>query len=641
MLTVDGHQPTGRARAADASWAPSGDVEEGRAARALALGAGLALAAVHTWLAWGYMPGFWGDSGILYHQVERFATGEVPYRDFMLTSPPFALWVVGLGARVMGTDLASIWTVTSLVFAGAVVAFWWYASALVPRRFLVPVTLIGVLFAIGLAQIAGMPLPMGGYILAAPVGGLALLLAVGLGVRRGLDGGPMACFGVGALCGVCLITKQDFWAPALLIASIVGALQFAHRRLARAAAVAGGLVAVVTGAVAVVAAQAGWHHVPGVLTGYGLAGGSLARGLPSWELLTVEALALFVLAAGVAVAWLVGGGGVSARRLFLFSSGATMALTTLYAFMSYRVALGVWETGLPPWATTLQAMADRAASPVRFGALALQHLAVQWGRHVFPAVLPVTVGLLVVWRRRRLPRKTAVLLLLLLAVCAAARVRRAFEHTEWFHVLLEFPIYALAAQALLREHADRVLRLVLPGLMVLAIGLHWVFGRGPFTRGGPQPAVRTERGVIHQRPNEVADYAFMSRVLNRADPTGRRPVFSFGHNGGFAYFLGRSNPTPLTSGLSVSTIPVDSAVTLLSTAEPRPFLIYTSVYERYPVPIGVDPGAWEQRMGPNHRIPDIPHFERIRAGCSEIGHTGPKEQPFFVVYDCAQPEDTP
>lgn len=613
---------------------------EGRGAArrqaAVALGALLAVAALHAWLVRGYVSAFWGDSGVLLHQVDRFAHGEMPYRDFMLTAPPFGLWLVGTGARLLGSDLAAVWTLTTAVFFGIGVAYWWYAAALVPGRHLGAVSVAGLLLAVSFAQLGGQALPLGSYLLAAPVGGLVLLLAAAIALRWGEEGNLVALAAIGVLTGLCVIAKQDFWPPAFVLMVMVGGVQVVRGNRLGAFLMVLGTAVVVAGGAGIVAAQAGPDHLRRILTGYGLADRGLSRALPSWELLTLDGIMLALTVAAVAlVLALTGVGAARARRVLASALGTAAGLTGLWVLMAVRVAERVREAGLPTWHTAIESLARRTSGD-RFWAGLFSHLHTELGHHFFPVLLPIAALVVVWWQRRRLRGRQAVLLAALLAFCLAARVRRGFEYTEWFQILLELPVYVYLGLAVLEERAGRVIGLLLAATLLSGAYFYWDLGRGPLTRRGPFPAIETARGVIHQPASGVADYRFFRDLLDRLDPSGTRPVFSFGHNGALAYYLRRPNPTPLTSGFTVSPIAPDSALRLLRASDPPPFLIYNPVYVRVSAPAGVDPRRWQQLRGPDHRVQDVKYFERAAEGCARVGFTGPPARPFFEVYDCAR-----
>lgn len=88
-----------------------------------ALAAALALAALHTWAVWGYTGLFWGDHGLWLPQDERFAGRQLPYRDFQWNPPPAGLCLVGGAARLVGTSVPAVSSITAASFFRVVTLF--------------------------------------------------------------------------------------------------------------------------------------------------------------------------------------------------------------------------------------------------------------------------------------------------------------------------------------------------------------------------------------------------------------------------------------------------------------------------------------------------------------------------------------
>ena len=151
----------------------------------------LTLLAVHAIAVWGYTGVFRGDHGRWLHEVERFAQGEVPYRDFQWHFPPLALWIVGGLARFFGTDLLPVYLITSVLAAllVAVVVFYFREVRSPTYTLLLAAS---ILLAVTYVQTSGPPLPAGAYVPAAPVGVLCLTISAVLFLRAwnsGASGG--------------------------------------------------------------------------------------------------------------------------------------------------------------------------------------------------------------------------------------------------------------------------------------------------------------------------------------------------------------------------------------------------------------------------------------------------------------------
>src|SRR5512143_79379 len=103
-----------------------------RASHRRALAALLTLLAFHTWATWGYTSSFYGSASSWMHEVERFASGEVPYRDFTWPFPPLAIWIVGGAARFLGTDVTALSAITLAVAILMYLAFHRVVSKVAP-----------------------------------------------------------------------------------------------------------------------------------------------------------------------------------------------------------------------------------------------------------------------------------------------------------------------------------------------------------------------------------------------------------------------------------------------------------------------------------------------------------------------------
>ena len=127
----------------------------------------------------------------------------------------------------------------------------------------------------------------------------------------------------------------------------------------------------------------------------------------------------------------------------------------------------------------------------------------------------------------------------------------------------------------------------------------------------------------------------LKAMLDAADPSGQRPLFVFGRSGGYNYFLGRPNPTPLTHGFHISNARSDEVIASL----------------RMTAPLLVDRGGGAIRRveSPTGRpfltrweAPLVTVTSSAKTGRSSIRspglrHAGPgaaQEKALYTVYDC-------
>ena len=67
------------------------------------------------WITWSFISVFYGDYGLWMHEVDRVASGQVPYRDFSWEYPPLALMLDALAARWFSDNIAVLFTLSAIV----------------------------------------------------------------------------------------------------------------------------------------------------------------------------------------------------------------------------------------------------------------------------------------------------------------------------------------------------------------------------------------------------------------------------------------------------------------------------------------------------------------------------------------------
>ena len=246
----------------------------------------------------------------------------------------------------------------------------------------------------------------------------------------------------------------------------------------------------------------------------------------------------------------------------------------------------------------------------------------------------------VLWKRAALrndPQFRRVLLLL--GVCMTARLRRLFEGVEWFHFLLELPVYLLVLQLLLRNkerNLERGLRLVHLTFLILGGYAYFRLGRGPLTQHGGWEAVQTPRGVYRMPAAQANDFLSLQARLVGIDPGGERPLFAFGYSGGFNYFLNRPNATPLSQGFLLANAEPIEVVAALKHGQHAPILIDNRAYDRIGVP--VSRLSWDTWEIPTKRVHywrfDRTYFDLLKSGCLQV-NASKTRRPMFTLYDCA------
>jgi hypothetical protein len=596
--------------------------------------------------SWGYIEYFQGDYGRWLGEIERFAKGERPYTGFDWAFPPLSMWLVGSYARLFGADLPSIWVLTSLVTVLISLLFACLVRSIAPRSAWTPITVGGLLLAYAMSTLKSAPLSMGMYTPAAPIGLMFLLAALVLSLKlEDEPGGLLLPFATGALAGLAIITKQDFWLPALVVIGFAAAGSGIRTKGAVTRAVA----ALVGGATPVLLAVA-WltRHgssdiLLGIATGFGHVRYSGPRGLPSQERLTVNALALALLG----LAWLAPQWRSRTARIRLVTVGSVAAvLAAVHLTMTIAIAqrgdggviLGQARSPTEVWLGRVQGL---EWGPL-IGGLNLLRIRVE--QNLLPVLATVAIGLLALWLNRRVTDvRTRRMILFLALFCLAARVRRGFDHMEWFHVLIELPTLGLLLSRIggrTGEPAHRPVAGFMTAMAGAAALIYWDMGVGPGTRTGAQPAIETPRGAVHLTARSRAIYQGMTQLLGRIDPQQARPLFAWPRSQGYNYFFGRPNPTPFTIGLNLTAFEPEKAAEMVLAATPSSIVVMARhVGSLRPSPV-LDLTRWETPRTITVPTADLDRLAPLRTRCARVDNAGRVVDAALLVLDCAEPPRT-
>lgn len=607
--------------------------------------AALAVVAAHTMLVWGYPSLWWGDYGRWLHELDRVAQGATFYRDIYWAFPPLAMWTVGGIARVIGSDVAQVWTVTALIAAAISLVYGAVVARLVSGRTGVLVAATGMLLGAAYSQQQSAPLALGMYTPAAPVAILCLMAQLLAFLRDWERPGVVSAVAVGALGGLGFLAKHDVWFASAWLALAAGVVTAPGResRLARVLAAGGGYAAVAGLGVAVLAAQHGVGALGSIFTGFGHVEEYAGMNLPTAPMLVVDLASFGIAVAAVAAVGVLSGAWRSRTAWVVGAAGLALAVLAMGAWLwkaelveRQMIAGGVPEMTTPferrllPLDATWFSRARRS-----FGALRLEMLS-----HAIPFALPVAALALVLAKRPAGDRQRGwVLVAVLLVACIALRSRRMVAFTEWSSLMLEVPVYAAAVTLLWPAvRRPRMYAMPLGCLALVAVGMRaqWQYGYGLLSGRGVFPALATPHGQVRLHPSVATDLRYIRDLTDAADPSGTRPILAFGYSGGLSYFTGRPSVDPLTHGFRLSLFPTaDSAYRVAATQKERLFVVDNVAYRDAIVAPHFAPWRWMPEMMPNaYQRVDRPLFEQLMAGCRKL--TMPERRSaIFTVYDCA------
>lgn len=578
------------------------------------------LLALHAFLVWGYTGPFWGDLGRWSHEVERFARGELPYRDFQWHFPPLGIWVEGTIAKLAGTSRDALSFVTLALAMVVAIASVLYARRVLQRR---DAWLSSALFvlAISYAQSHGPPLPEGLYTPAALVGSLCIAVAASAFMAFRDAPSIAAARTVALFCGLAVISKQDFWAPAFVLAVSV----LASTRRWDVACLT---LAPIALGIGIIGATAGGHIFLPLLGGFGHIAVTGGRGLPSWERLTVDLFVLTTLVFAHHALVSIARKRILVRQLAI-SAGLAAVLAAVHVYHSLHTILPADGQIPSPTQTALAYPLMHGQSLLR---PSIKWLLVRAAQTPIPVLLAPLLLCVVAMRWRTLPAERKRTLALLLVFALALRTRRAFEGSEWVEFLLAAPVFLATAETVATaspEETRRFRTASLAALTVAALVAYRGYGHGWGTSTYFPNGTRTTRGVMHWEENAVGDYDDLTTTLNSIDPSRTRPLVALGYTGGFNYFLERRNPFPMTQDFYFSAFNADS---VLRARPAKLFLLEVPHFKgrSFEAP-RLDWGHWELgRVATPIDWYDTPRFQKLAAGCARI--TLPHSS--FIVYDC-------
>lgn len=586
--------------------------------------------AVYLFCTWSFIGIWWGDYALWMHEVDRVASGQVPYRDFSWEYPPLALYTYALAARWLGRDVSVLLTVSAALCLGIFVTYGMFARALVDRVLLTLVVAGGLLLSVAYSSIASETLASGMYTPAAPLGGLLMLLSAFTYLTLRDNPRPALAIVLGVLLALAVLTKPDFWLPSACILAFAAVGESNPNRRDRVIVGLAFFVILITG-VALTVSHAGWQNFLAGLSGYSAAHEEAGRMFPSWERIVGQLVLLTGFVLVIVICLRIAGvqPAQALTRTAVALAATATCLVAIYVAGTLVHVRPVVHAGAIIHDPTAAFFAGASDSWPGLIVRALRLLIQRLRLNAWPIFLAPIVLVWLVRRWRSFPdHRLRNLCLFLLCLSVAARARRLFEHVDWYHFLIDIPTALLVlklafpgqAKAVLAASRTLAILWLIAGAfsffdwtLTPALGLPAV-GRPSW---GTPTRVETAHGAVRIPQQDAAAFTEVVRLMDGIDRSRRAPVFSTGNQGPWAYFTGRRNPTPLTYGFSWSNRDPESVVQILLTADPKPIVIDEGTYQT-PVYIFPQPafnlGRWELTYQESyHTRIDRPFYERILA----------------------------
>jgi hypothetical protein len=594
---------------------------------------------IYVWLTWGFIGVWWGDYGLWLHEVDRVASGQVPYKDFAWGYPPLSVYVYGIAARLIGKDISVLLTVSAVICLGIFVCYVAFIRALLDPSLVALVVVGTLLTSVAYSSIESETLAAGMYTPAAPLGGLLLLLAAFAYLRIYKRPHLSTVLSVGLLLALAILTKQDFWIPSVCV---LGFSAFRVYQGRNGILLSGMLIFVFVGVIAlgsVLAARAaGWENLLAGLGNYNVAPEKFGHSFVSWERIVGQVILLGCLSLCVVTCVKL----ANAKLTFSLTKTSYGLITGIVFFVAVYVVFTmghVWPAVHSnaselngPTGNFFAGVTATWPSLIGRSLSLLGHRLRLNGWPIFFA--PIAFLWLITRWRSIADHNLRHLLLFLLCMSIAGRSRRLFEHIDWYNFLFEVPALLLAiklalpAQAKSAYAANRNLAVI-----VLLAGIFsfvdWtltpvlnlpVFNRSSW---GKPKAVETAHGWVRLPQQDVRAFKEMVGLIDSIDPSGVAPIFSIGNQGPWAYYTGRRNPTPLTYGFRLWNQDPNLVLQKLLSEEPKPIVIREGAYQRRQF---VDPqpklvfNRWELIYQEYyHTRLDMPFYERLLAHYEAVG----------------------
>lgn len=154
------------------------------------------------------------DWGRWHHEVDRFTSGEIPYKDFTWQYPPLSIYILGTIANIFGSNFFTM-QIFNVIICGIITVLAWLITRKVLFKYvnsdsIVLLICVGSLLS-GYTTLIVYTFSSGDYTPAIPIGTMFALLLL-YGTLQVLNTQSRFYFALSGLATAgCLLTKQEFW----------------------------------------------------------------------------------------------------------------------------------------------------------------------------------------------------------------------------------------------------------------------------------------------------------------------------------------------------------------------------------------------------------------------------------------------
>ena len=500
----------------------------------------------------------WGDFGWWHEQIRRFAQGETPYKDFVWGYPPFAIYFYGWLAKAFGDSFLVMRLITMTITVLIALTLFLIARQHLPKKALPILVIASMIMAVANSHYGGETLALGMYTPTIPLGILLSLICLFSSINYIKTSSKHWAYIIGFSSGGMLLTKQDFWLPALVCIFLITFYEWQERSSSK------DFIKTVSRIIL--------PFLILIIAGYGLI--FLQAGFPAFE--EIAGLKLTNKALGVSLPNLINiidsffhlaiftFIGIIIARLSNILVGKK-ALRLLIASFIVAIILGLIRFGITYWIGNC--LISGNASPIKshlssyfFGratnshqvfVLSVKNMIVQAFANIIPLFLAFSVGIVFIWTFWKYRESKIVKIGLLLAFwIMSARMRRLFERIDVLNLLIEPLFLAIVIQIYFRykdfnrNKCDAlivkmsVIFLIAGLLMMVFYDLQQHF-KYDYRR------VKTAKGTIEIPSKEADELEILTNILNSIDPSGNMPLLQLPFSGALNYIFDRDNPNKI------------------------------------------------------------------------------------------------
>ncbi|MBM3211451.1 hypothetical protein FJZ33_04470 [Candidatus Poribacteria bacterium] len=503
-----------------------------------------------------YINYLWGDFGWWHEAIKRVSQGEIPYKDFVWYHPPLGLYIYGWLARVFGDSFTVLNIIPMIITIMIAFLVFLIARYCVPERLLPFMAFASIIMGISISNYGSETLALGMYSPAVPVGILISLICLFASIRYFLTASRVWLCILGITASAAILTKQDFWAPALVCFLFIAFENWQKpTNLAKffkniSYMLIPAVLFLIVG-ISFVVIQSGFSAVPKII---GIGSGAnigINRLLPT-GMRMLDSLLFSSIYVIIAILFMWQYRIAYNKKILVIICLLSLILVFLRLGTTYWIGNSIASGNNKYFGTiTGSYFYGRATNTKQVLILTVKNIFVRGLAYSIPIFLTLAIFIAILWFFRKRDKAPLVKICLFLALWVlAARMRRLFEFTDVISLMIEPLFFSLAIQVIC-EYKDIHIKPCHHLIFSFSI-IFIIVGIILFSFYEIQPRVRykyetlvTKKGNIKIRADQVAEFKWLEDFINSVDPSGEKSLLHAPLPGALSYILNRQDKSPL------------------------------------------------------------------------------------------------